>query len=73
MRFLNQSRRAVKQILGQSKKQFQTLCCHKASLHSVKINELRDKKGRYGDGQAPHQGREAILKVASFIGNQDNP
>ena len=44
------------------------------------MNELRDKKGRYGDvqvfasdGQASHQGREAILKVASFIGNQDNP
>ena len=44
------------------------------------MNELRDKKRQYGgvwvfasDGQASHQGREAILKVASFIGNQDNP
>ena len=34
MRFLNQSRRAVKQTLRQSKIQFQTLYCYKASLHS---------------------------------------
>lgn len=44
MRFLNQSRRAVKKILGQSKKKFQTLCCHKASLHSGKWTSCETRR-----------------------------